>query len=325
MASYRKRQGKWQAQVRLAGKPAISKTFPTKELARAWAAQQETILLSEGILPDKEKSNIKLNALFERYLHEVTPRKKGSVAESYRLNALSKSILAGITVGNLKPSDIAKYRDSRLDEVSDSTARRELVLIRHCMTIAANEWGFHQLRDIFASVTLPKEAPHRIRRISPEELEALLSALNAQRNKQHRLIVEFALETGMRRSEILNLEWRDTISEYVVIKDSKSGHSRSIPLSKKARGLMMDTLFEHSSTRIFNVTPNSVRLAWERACTKAGITDLRFHDLRHEAISRFLEKGLGIAEVATISGHRDYKTLQKYAHIETGRILAKLN
>ena len=77
MASYRKRQGKWQAQVRLAGKPAISKTFPTKELARAWAAQQETILLSEGILPDKEKSNIKLNALFERYLHEVTPRKKG--------------------------------------------------------------------------------------------------------------------------------------------------------------------------------------------------------------------------------------------------------
>jgi len=87
----------------------------------------------------------------------------------------------------------------------------------------------------------------------------------------------------------------------------------------------MDTLFEHSSSRIFNVTPNSVRLAWERACTKAGITDLRFHDLRHEAISRFLEKGLGIAEVATISGHRDYKTLQKYAHIETGRILAKLN
>jgi integrase len=325
MASYRKRQGKWQAQVRLAGKPAISKTFPTKELARAWAAKQETILLSEGVLPDKEQANTKLNALFERYLHEVTPRKKGSIAESYRLNALSKSILAGITVGNLKPSDIAKYRDRRLDEVSDSTVRRELVLIRHCMAIASHEWGFLQLSDIFASVTLPKEAPHRIRRISPKELEALLSALNAQRNKQYRLIVEFALETGMRRSEILNLEWRDILSEYVVIKDSKSGHSRSIPLSKKARSLMVDKLFKHSNTRIFNVTPNSVRLAWERACTKAGITDLRFHDLRHEAISRFLEKGLGIAEVATISGHRDYKTLQKYAHIETRRILAKLN
>jgi len=325
MPTYRKRLGKWQVQVRLAGKPAISKTFPTKELARAWAIQQERLLLSGGILPDKKTNSITLAQLFKRYRDEVTPHKKGHVAERYRLNKLIESDLAPITIGNLKPGDIASYRDSRLKNVSQSTVRRELVLIRHCFSISANEWGYEYLKEIFTKITLPKEAHHRVRRISSEELEKLLSALSDQRNNEYRLIVELALETGMRRSELLNLSFNDVRNGLIEVASSKSGYPRIVPMTAHAKYIISSIQYTDTSHKLFNCSANGLRLAWERARKKSGITDLRFHDLRHEAISCMLEKGLSIAEVATICGHRDYKSLFKYSHIEVRKISVKLH
>ena len=325
MPTYRKRLGKWQVQVRLAGKPAISKTFPTKELARAWAIQQERLLLSGGILPDKITNSTTLGQLFKRYRDEVTPRKKGHVAERYRLNKLIDSALAPITIGNLKPGDIASYRDSRLENVSQSTVRRELVLIRHCFAISANEWGYEVLKEIFSKITLPKEAHHRVRRISSEELEKLLSALSDQRNTEYRLIVELALETGMRRSELLNLTFNDVRNDLIEVANSKSGYPRIVPMTAHAKNIVSSIECDDMSNKLFNSSSNGLRLAWERAREKSGVFDLRFHDLRHEAISRMLEMGLSIAEVATICGHREYKSLFKYAHMEIRKISDKLH
>ena len=67
--------------------------------------------------------------------------------------------------------------------------------------------------------------------------------------------------------------------------------------------------------RIFPLTPNAFRLAWERVKKRTEIDDLHFHDLRHEAVSRLFEQGLGIAHVAAISGHRDFRMLARYAHV----------
>jgi len=265
MPTYRKRLGKWQVQVRLAGKQAISKTFPTKELARAWAVQQERILLSGGILPDKKINSTSIAQLFKRYRDEVTPRKKGHVAERYRLNKLIESDLAAITIGNLKTSDVASYRDNRLERVSQSTVRRELVLIRHCFSISANEWGYESLKEIFTKITLPKEAHHRVRRISPEEREKLLNALSGQRNSEYRLIVELALETGMRRSELLNLSFKDIRDDLIEVTSSKSGYPRLVPMTTNARKIISSIQCNDISRNVFSSTANALRLAWERA------------------------------------------------------------
>jgi integrase len=82
---------------------------------------------------------------------------------------------------------------------------------------------------------------------------------------------------------------------------------------------------EDSEARVFSITGNALRLAWERMKKRVGIEDLRFHDLRHEAISRFFEKGLSVPEVASISGHRDLRMLQRYAHARNEVIFAKLD
>ena len=133
-----------------------------------------------------------------------------------------------------------------------------------------------------------------------------------------RLIIEFAIETGMRRGEILNIKVKDIKGQTLLIPQTKNGHPRTIPLTKRALYILKNIELP------FHMSPNAVRLAWERLKKKGNIKDLHFHDLRHEAISRFFEKGLSIPEVALISGHKDVRMLFRYTHLKAEDITRKL-
>jgi integrase len=137
--------------------------------------------------------------------------------------------------------------------------------------------------------------------------------------------VLFGLATGMRRGEILAVRQQqiDFAGRALLIPETKNGHARTIPLSNEAIALLHG-LRREGQDRVFPITANAFRLAWERVKNRAGIGDLRFHDLRHEAISRFFERGLTAPEVALISGHRDMRMLFRYAHATRERILEKL-
>jgi integrase len=146
-------------------------------------------------------------------------------------------------------------------------------------------------------------------------------------------VVIFAIETAMRRGEILGLHWDqvDLKRRSVTILESKNGYSRTIPLTPTAVALLHDIWREVSpwvsnqkSAKVFPITANALRMAWERMLKPTDIEDLHFHDLRHEAISRFFEIGLTVPEVASISGHRDMKMLMRYAHADTTRLAKKL-
>jgi integrase len=78
------------------------------------------------------------------------------------------------------------------------------------------------------------------------------------------------------------------------------------------------------SDYVFPIKAASLRDLWNRTCRRAGITDLHFHDLRHEATSRFFEKGLNVMEVATITGHKDLRMLQRYTHLRAEDLAKKL-
>jgi integrase len=143
-----------------------------------------------------------------------------------------------------------------------------------------------------------------------------------------------AIETGMRRGELLAIQWKHVNFDSGVlhIPITKTGKPRSIPLTDRAREILTErkSLPGTDARYAFPISANAFRLAWERCKRRAerdgcsGISELRFHDLRHEAVSRFFEMGLNTAEVALISGHKDMRMLFRYTHLKPEDIVAKL-
>jgi integrase len=143
-------------------------------------------------------------------------------------------------------------------------------------------------------------------------------------NPMVRPVAVFALETAMRLGEILALQWIDIDlhRRLATIPLSKNGRSRIVPLSDLAVSTLIS--LPGCDERVFPTSASAMKQAWRRIIRRAGIRDLHFHDLRHEAISRLFEKGLALPEVALVSGHSDPRQLMRYTHLEASRIAEKI-
>jgi integrase len=192
--------------------------------------------------------------------------------------------------------------------------------------VAREEWGLPIRDNPVRGLKVGRVDPQRERRLRDGELDRLLTAERKCRNPLIGPIVRLAIETAMRRSEILSVtaEAIDLKNRCLVIGRTKNGETRTIPLSTAAMDIFQTRLGGKAQGRLFPMTANALRLAWERLRERAKMTDLHFHDLRHEAISRLFEKGLTVPEVAMISGHRDMRMLLRYAHAIRERVLEKL-
>lgn len=328
MATFRKRGTKWQAQIRFKGYTPTSRSFTFKSDAEAWARQIEAALERSGLpaaRPSLERVTLRL--LLERYETSVTPLKKGKAAEKYLLRTIQKHSIAELSLDRLTPEAVAEYRDCRLAQVSPSSVRRELAVLQHCLEIARREWGICLVKNPVAEIKKPSQSLARQRRIEIAELDILRKALIKSRNRLLTNVVHFAIHTGMRRSEILSIRWADIdfSARTVYLADTKNGSSRTVPLSPSAIGALPVRLIGSEADRlVFPLSANALRLAWERLKRRAGIEDLRFHDLRHEAISRFFEMGLSVPEVSLISGHKDARMLFRYTHLKPDAVAKKL-
>jgi len=171
-------------------------------------------------------------------------------------------------------------------------------------------------------VKRPPKAPGRERRLNLEEWDKVLSCLSETKGVTE--VVQLLLATGMRRGELLSAQWQHINLEdrFIFLPDSKNGQSRRVPLSTAAVRIL-ETL-PKTGDRLFNIRPQSVSQAFARACRRAGIADLRLHDLRHECVSRLFEKGLNVMEVSAVSGHRTLNMLQRYTHLRESDIALKL-
>jgi len=308
VATIRKRGERWQAQVRLQGHTPFTKTFTHKADAEAWARQQE-VRIERGEIESASRSlkAFHLNDLLCRYELEITPQKLGASSERYRLKTLKASTIANLALDKLTSSALARYRDERLLVVSGPSVRRELVILHHCLEVARKEWGVPFLKNPMEAVRKPQSAKARTRRLTTEDAEKLANGLLKTRGKLLADVVRFAIATGMRRGEILALRWRnvDLQARTAHLPLTKNGDSRTVPLSAPALAILEHQTRNEGEDVVFTMSGNAVRLAWERLKKRAGIEDLHFHDLRHEAISRFFEHGLSMPEVSAISGHKD--------------------
>jgi integrase len=328
MATFRKRGTKWQVQIRRDGHPPLSRTFTLKSDAEAWARQTEAALeRGELSVASRSLREITLLSLLEKYAEAVTPQKKGRSAEKYLLRNIMGHRVAELCLDRLTPSAVAAYRDERLKLVSPSSVRRELAILQHCIEIAGRDWGIKLPKNPVAEITKPSQNRPRERRIAHDELSRIHGALRYAKNPLLEKIIYFAIHTGMRRGEILSIRWKDINwdARTAYLADTKNGHSRSVPLTHQALAAIPSKPTTAKDTdRVFPISPNAVRLAWERLKRRANISDFRFHDLRHEAISRFFELGLSVPEVSLISGHRDPRMLARYTHLKAEDLAKKL-
>ena len=171
---------------------------------------------------------------------------------------------------------------------------------------------------------MPSQPKPRDRRLKQGEYEKLLYFPANTRSHFLRPLIIIAVETGMRLGELLNITWANFNSEglTILIKETKNGRDRLIPLSLVVSGLIDEQ--PETDEKIFPVTYSAVKSAWQRLCARAQIEGLRFHDLRHEATSRFFEFGLTVPEVASITGHQTPAMLLRYAHGDFTALQKKL-
>lgn len=324
MATFRKRNSKWQAIVRQKDIGTIAKSFSTKSAAKKWAFDQE-LRLEAGSFGKLCPQEVTLHDLLERYAKEITPSKRGAAPELRRLKRLMNDPISGYPIDKLTSPVLSKFRDRRLQD-GQRACQYDLIIIRHCLKIATYEWGLMLADNPVEFIQLPASPKPRNRRLVNDEFARLELAARHTLNPHIWPVVVFALETAMRRGEILALTWDHICVEerLAFLPITKNGSSRDVPLTHRAVDILK-TQLEAQTPRPFPVSDNAFRLAWNRLRKRGALQDLRFHDLRHEAISRFFERGLNIAEVAIISGHKDPRMLFRYTHLRASDLLTKID
>lgn len=290
-------------------------------------------------------------AAMKRYLAEVTPTKRPLTQNAERPRAtplvafFGKYSLAAITT-----ELIAEYRDLRLagkDRMKDgkpqprstNTVRLELALMGHLFTVAVKEWGLGLPFNPMLNLRRPSPGPGRNRRLSANEEIRLLAAIDAYSNPMLGWIVRIAIETGMRSSEIATLRCSQVDLERRIVRliETKNTLPRTVPLSKNAtenfRFALNNPARPDSTELVFFGEPGkdgkrrsyNFNKAWGDIKKAVGVSDFKFHDLRHEAVSRLVEAGLSDQEVASISGHKSMQMLRRYTHLRAEDLVEKLD
>ncbi|MHB1644431.1 MAG: tyrosine-type recombinase/integrase [Acidithiobacillus sp.] len=319
-----KRKKTWQVQIRKDGYPPYIETFKKKAEAEIDEARVLTEMARGMFVDRSEAESMTVAVMLERYNAEVSPKHKSGDRDIVPIRALTKS-LGQYSLAALTPSIIAKYRDTRLAHVSERTRRplsaqtvkHELGMLERAIKHAAMEWGVHLPRGVpTLLVKKPKVDNARNRRLSPEDLDRLMSACASSRNKLVLPAIQLALATTARIGSLLALKWSDVDIEGQVatLRDTKTMKIHIIPLTKEAIAIL-EKLPRSKSGRVLGTTYMAIHKVFERASLSEGIDDFRFHDLRHEGTSRLFEKGLNTMQASVVTGHKTLGMLNRYTHL----------
>jgi integrase len=328
LASFKQRNQRWVAQVKIAGK-FKSATFNIKQEAQIWAAQQELAAI-RGDSHALEMSNACFADVLKKYKAIITPTKRGAENEAIIINRLLREDWVDIPVCDLSLELLSGFRDQRLTLVKSSTFKREWAIVKAAAN-TAEALGFDVPIKLFKSLVLPKIFHREIERLLPSGERRLLEA--AQKISSQNIyilpLIKLALATGMRRGEMLTLHWKhiNFNDMFIDIKaiNTKSGYGRNIPFNSDIALMLRDLRCSAMpSERVFPITANSLRTSFEKVRRLADLPCLRLHDLRHESISRFHEMGLTLPEIQSISGHRELSMLQRYSHANQMHLRKKL-
>lgn len=323
MASIRKKDGKWRAEVRLKDFYK-SGSFNSKQEAQAWALEQEQSYGRHG----NSVNGKTLGDAFRKYADEISPKKKGARWEVLRLKKLLKDEISTEQLSTISADDFNKW--VKRQKVSDGTILRELGLIAAVLAACRKDWKWMQHNPI-TDVRKPKSPAPRDRRISAEEIKRILQALAYEDDQpvttqRQQIAVAFllALETAMRHGELWGLQWQNINlkARFLTLPDTKNGTRRDVPLSIRAIELL-EKLNPAESGAVLTIKQATAEVMFRRALQLAEIKGLTFHDTRHEALTRLARK-LDVLDLARMVGHRDPRSLMIYYNATASEIAARL-
>lgn len=321
---------RYQVKVRLRGYPQQSATFDRLTDAKKWGTQTEAAIRERRHFKTVEAQKHTVRDLCERYIMDVLPTKpKSQSKQTAQLKWWAEQI-GDFTLADCTPALIAEARDKLARRqtrfgrpTSPATIVRYLAALSHAFTVAVKEWGWVEDNPVL-KVTKPKEPRGRVRFLSDDERERLLSACRASTSPHLYPAVVLALSTGMRAQEIMQLTWArvDVNRSRILLEETKNNERRVVPLMGRA----LELLREHGKVRRLDTDllfpsqrhpnrPVDLRVPWLAALAAAGIEDFRFHDLRHSAASYMLMNGASIGELAEVLGHKTLQMVRRYSHL----------
>lgn len=318
----------WRVKIRKKGCPTQTITKKSKKEAEAWARKVESEIERGVFISSSAAEQTTLAEVLDRYEREVFPRlADGGKRERFRLTLL-KTHFGPLSLAALRSNHVAAFRDQRLKQVSAQSVKHELGLLNRALKFAQIDCGIHIPHGLPTSqIRMPKLPAGRVRRLGDGEERRLIETAIACKSKEIENIILFALETAARRSEIAAMRWEhvDLKRRLWIIPFSETKKSpRTVPLSPKAKEIL-ESLPRRIDGSVWGMAEDSITQAFGRVCQRAGIDDLRFHDLRHEATSRLFENPeFGMMEVAAITGHKTLIMLKRYTHLRAEDLAAKM-
>jgi integrase len=332
----------YRVKIRLRGFPPETATFERLTDAREWAKQTEADMKKGRHFGQSKRHT------FKELADEYAPHAKDTVRLDYWRRVFGSDLLADIT-----PDRIAKQRDKLLttetprfatpptgDKEADAkrarkkrsgpTVNRFVAALSVCMAHGVKELRWLE-KNPCELVKKPKENSGRVRFLSDEERERLLTACRPHPDLY--LAAVLSLTTGARQAEIMSLRWGqvDFNRQVITLHETKNGERRALPLvgeaftllqaRSKVRSLKDDRVFPPSA-RAKKAAHIDLRAPWEAALKVAGITDFHWHDLRHTAASYLAMSGVSMVEIAKVLGHRTLAMVARYSHLSDGHIVA---
>jgi len=339
--------GKFYVRVRAGRQYVTGATFATRAVALEWARQQDEALDRRGAgLVRAQHVEESVGELVDAYLAEHVACLKSVDSTAYRVAGL-RTAFGDLHYNALTPDAVAAWIARRSQQVTGETVRREVNVLSSFLSWCVRVRRLPPLPENPLTVPRPPPGRARDRRLVGDELERLVRALSdhaapaqgepvqgskrtgayrvGTRNPWMRPLVQLAIETAMRQGELLALRWEnvDLTAQTAHLEDTKNGESRTVPLSSRAVAVL-EALPRTDDPRVFPITSQAVKLAWKRACKRAGIEGLHFHDLRHEAASRLAERLPNLIELAAVTGHKDLRMLKRYYHPRATDLAKKL-
>jgi integrase len=328
MASIRLKNGSWVADIRRKGHKSISKSFPTKGRAQVWAREIEAQMDALEFKDVRGLTGITVKQLVGRYQKEIGGikpfrRTKTAVLETWITTHGSR------TLAELTTDVLIDWTKTRAKTVSGSTIAVDLAYLGAVLRTAKELWRLpvddsiaRTARASLKYLGVSAKSKHRERRPTQKEIDDICLFFTVKRKQKVPMedLILFAIETAMRLGEIINLKWVDLNEndKTIIIRNrkhptEKAGNDQEVPLLGQAYDIAMRQA--KTDERIFPIADGTASSLFPRACTALGIIDLRFHDLRHEGVSRFFEQKYSIEQVALLSGHRDWKMLARYTQV----------
>lgn len=341
----------YRVKVRRKGYPVQSASFRRLTDARKWAQSIEAAIHEGRHFKGSEAKKHSLAETIDRYLKEVLPHKAKAGANQKAQLAWWKDKLGHCLLADVSSALIVEQRNRLLQESkapkcknppadaipklrAPATVVRYLSALSHVFSTAMKEWEWVEQNPVLR-VKKPKEPRGRDRFLSEAERTRLLTSCQAISPVLY-VVVVLALSTGMRRGEIMGLRWNqvDLQNCRIVLRKTKNGEVRSVPLAAKAHALLSQlSQADHDESELLfpgkaEGKPVELKKPWDQVLKSAGIEQFRFHDLRHSAASYLAMDGATPIDIAAVLGHKTLSMVKRYSHLSdahTQKIVKRMN